>query len=336
MKINQREMQFEKALVVLLIAFLAACRTGPEETVSSSPVALDTTPEIALVPSQTRTPRPTKTPSPTLQTTETVPAATANGIGTKEAIRDQLVNQIPRLGEYIAHCRPTYCYGFDVSPDEQWVYFSDEDRLEIFNITGQRVGKYSFQEVSGRSDVVEGSLTGIHWSNDGQYLYLATSFGDGGPGPHFGYKYSLARVNLQNGTWRDTGISGVLSFSPNDKYIIYSTNTSEIRIRQLQSGQEKIYITPEYYQYFGEFVWSPDGKNVIFVAAPNDFDGIDEKFALFMIDLESDKNILLFEDLMPYCYPVAWVEDSKVTLNKFQEDGTWVLDLTATPPAIRP
>ena len=70
----------------------------------------------------------------------------------------------------------------------------------------------------------------------------------------------------------DMGISGVLSFSPNDKYIVYSTNMSEIRVRNLQSGDEKIYVTPEYYQYFGDFVWSLDSsKRVIFVATPKGF-----------------------------------------------------------------
>jgi WD40 repeat protein len=329
-------MKCKKRSVALLVIFLAACSTGQMETIASPTAESATSTQTIMTPSLTRTPRPTKTPTPTFPPTITIPVATLNAVATVEAFRTHMVGKFPELEEYISSCGLASCYGVDVSPDGQWIYFSDGDLLEILDINGKRVGKYSFQEISGRSDVVEGGLGGIHWSNDGQYLYLSTSFGDGGPGPYFGYKYSLARVNLQNGTWKDTGISGVLSFSPNDKYIVYSTNTSEIRIRNLQSGEENVYVTPEYYQYFGEFVWSPDSKKVIYVATPEGFDHINNQFALFMTDLESNKTVLLYEDRMPFYYPAVWVENDKVSLKRDQRAGTWTLDLSTDPPTINP
>jgi WD40 repeat protein len=329
-------MKCKQFSAVLLIIFLAACSTGQMATIAPPTAESATSTDAILTPSLTKTSRPTKTPTPTFPPTMTIPAGTLNAIATVEAIRTNLVGKLPELEEYISSCGLASCYGVDVSPDGQWVYFSDGNLLEILHINGNRVGKYSFQEISGRSDVVEGGLGGIHWSNDGQYLYLSTSFGDGGPGPYFGYEYSVARVNLQNGTWKDTGVSGVLSFSPNDKFIVYSTNVSEIRVRDLQSGEEKIYVTPEYYQYFGMFVWSANSKHVIFVAVPEDFDDPSKKFALFMIDLESDRIVQLYEDRMPFYYPVAWVENDKVSLNKDQRAGTWTLDLSTDPPTISP
>lgn len=329
-----------KIIIVLFAISLTACDPGRVETAALSPVAVSTT-EPIIVPSLTRTSSPTKTPTPTVQPTITIPAATLNVIATVEAIRLGLVNQFPELEEYNSFCNPTYCNGVEVSPDGQLISFSNGNVIEILETSGKRVGKYSWYEIYGKyhgypADYYEGGIKGVHWSKDGQYLYLATAHGDGGPGPYFGYKSSLARINLLNGTWKDTGISGVISFSPNDKFIVYSTNTSEIRVRHLQSGEEKIYLTPEYYQYFGEFAWSPDSKKIIFVATPNDFDDIQSKFALFVIDLESDKTILLYEDLNPFYYPVEWVEDNKISLSKYQEDGKWMLDLSANPPTISP
>ena len=66
------------------------------------------------------------------------------------------------------------------------------------------------------------------------------------------------------------------------------------------------------------------------------FDDINNKFALFMTDLESNKTVLLYEDLMPFYFPVAWVENDKVTLHKDQNAETWTLDLSMDSPTISP
>ena len=332
-------MKSRKGFVTLLIIFLAGCSAGQLETLAPSPLESTTSTEAVIIPSLTRTSRPTKTPTPTFLPTMTIPAATLHAVATVAAIRTQMVGQFPELEEYISSCDLDSCYGVDVSPDGQWVYFSNGNMIEILETSGKKLGKYSWYEIYGEShgypdDYYEGYVGVVHWSKDGRYAYLATAHGDGGPGPYFGYKSALARVNLQNGTWKDTGISGVLSFSPNDGYIVYSTNRSEIRIRHLQSGEEKIHITPEYYQYFGRFMWSPDRKKLIFVATPDAFDDTDSSFALFMMDLESNQIEMLYEGRMPFYYPVAWEEDEKVMLGKDQQAGIWTLDLSTDPPTI--
>lgn len=330
-------MKSEAAIVLLFIVLLAACTSGRVEIVTPLSTMPDPSTETAIVPGMTSTLAPTETASPTFEPVNTVPVATRDAIATTEATRNNLVSQFPELEEYNTFCNVTYCYGVELSPNGQWIYLSNGNVIEIFETSGKRVGKYSFHEIYGyRIDYYEGIVEGVHWSRDGRYLYIATRYGDGGPGPYFGYKSSLARVNLQNGTWKDTGISGVLSFAPNEKYIGYSTNLGEVRVRNFQSGEEQIYITPNPYWYFGEFVWSPNAKKVIFVATSESLDESYGKFALCMIDLKQGRIHLLHEDFMPFYYPVAWTEENQVSLRRYQEDGIWTLDLAADPPIISP
>jgi WD40 repeat protein len=279
----------------------------------------------------------TGTSSPTLLPLPTVPVATLSVIATLDAVRINLINQYPELEEYGTFCQLTYCYGAESSPNGQQIIITNGNTIDLFNSKGERVGKYSFYEFYGHLiDSGDGYVSGVHWSKDGKYLYVAIYFGDGGPEPYFGYRSSLARVNLENGTWKDTGISGVISFSPNDKYIAYSPNDSEIRIRDLQSGEESTYFAADYYLYFGNFVWSPDNQKIIFTATPEQWHGDGSKFSLYMIDLESKTISNLHETSFPFYYPVSWTETNIVTLNKFEEFEEWSLDLSTNPPQITP
>jgi Tol biopolymer transport system component len=284
----------------------------------------------------TKTALPSGTPSPTPRPTNTIPVATLNVVATTDAVRANLVSQFPELEQYNSFCNPRSCGGVEASPNGQWIYFTNSSEMEILDANGKRLGKYSSQEISGRTGFSEGWLGGGHWSNDGRYLYVTTSFGDGGAGPYFGYKYSLARINLENGTWRDTGISGVISFSPNDKYIVFSPDESQVRLRNLQSGEEHQYFSSDYYQYFGDFVWSPDGSKVVFVSVPEDWDVSQGPYALYMIDLDKNEMIKIYENSLPFYYPVQWSEENKVLLRKDQGVEELILDLSTDPPNIQP
>lgn len=279
----------------------------------------------------------TETVSPTSPPLPTIPVATLSAVATLDVVRNNLINQYPELEKYGTFCYSDYCYGAENSPNGQYIIITNGNTIELFNVNGQRVGKYSFYELYGHLvGFGDGYASGIHWSRDGKYLYIASYFGDGGPEPYFGYRSSLARVNLENGTWKDTGISGVISFSPNEKYIAYSSNDSEIRIRDLQSGEESAYFATGDYLYFGKFVWSPDNKKVVFTETPEQWYEENSKFALHLINLENKTISNLHESSFPFYYPVAWTENNTVILNKFEEVGEWVLDLSTNPPQIRP
>ncbi len=259
-----------------------------------------------------------------------LPSLTSSAVSTQDAIRIDLINKHPGLEQYNTFCTVTYCSGLDVSPDGKWIYLTNFNTIEVFQVDGEKLGKYSFYDIYGYSiDYYEGYLNGVDWTQDGKYLYLTTHVGgDGGPEAYLEYQSALIRLSLADGTWKDMKISGSFKISPNDELIIFSNDRSAVRIRDGSSGQEEIYPTPDDFHYFGKYVWSHDNKKVIFVGTSESWEGQDSKFALFMIDLERDKTILLYEDVMPFYYPVEWVEGNEVTLNKYQKDGTWTLDLS--------
>lgn len=278
-----------------------------------------------------------KTLPPTFHPEPTVSIATLNAVATLDTARINLINQNPELEDYGTFCQLSYCDGAENSPNGQQIIITNGNTIDLFNVSGERIGKYSFYELYGYLvGFGDGYASAIHWTNDGKYLYISTYFGDGGPEPYFGYKSSLARVNLENGTWKDTDISGVMSFSPNEKYITYSSNKSEIRIKDLRSGEENVYFATDYFLYFGNFVWSPDNQKIIFVATPEQWYENDSKFALYMIDLESKTIFNLYESSFPFHYPISWTEVNTISLNKFQEIGEWTLDLSINPPQITP
>lgn len=265
---------------LFLVSTLISC-TNQQEIVNPVPTAAIE--EAHIIQEATSTISPANTSSPTLPPPATVPIATVNAVATLDALRIDLINQYPELEKYGTFCQLTDCYGAQISPNGQQIIITNGNTIDLFNSNGERIGKYSFYEFYGHLiGFGDGYASGIHWSKDGRYLYVATQFGEGGPQPYFGYKSSLARINLENGTWKDTGIQGVISFSPNEKYIAYSTNDSEIRIRDLQSGEEKAYFTSDYYLYFGNFVWSPDSKRIIFAATPEQWYEDDSRFSLYM------------------------------------------------------
>jgi len=104
----------------------------------------------------------------------------------------------------------------------------------------------------------------------------------------------------------------------------------------LQSGEENTHFTTDYYLYFGNFVWSPDNKKIVFTATPEQWSENDSRFALYMIDLESKTIFNLHESSFPFYYPVNWAEVNTVTLNRFEEFGEWSIDLSVNPPIITP
>lgn len=261
---------------------------------------------------------------------------TLAAVSTQDVLRLDLINKYPELAQYDTYCMTTYCYGVDVSPDGKWIYMTNFNTMAVFKTNGQKVGQYSFYDVYGhRIDFYEGYINGVHWTQDGKYLYLAAHVGgDGGPEAYLDYRSALIRLSLEDGTWQDLNVSGSFKISPNDDFIIYSNDIRRILVKNVAAGQEDVYPMRDYFHYFGKYVWSPDSQKVVFVATSEHWDDANTRFALFITDFERDQTVLLFEDLMLFYYPVAWVEDNKVALHKYQEEGTWTLDLSTDPPTI--
>lgn len=323
---------------LILVIALISC-ANPQETPVSIPTVAVTLAETATATATiTATDRPKITPRPTYPPLPTSPAATQTAVAALETIRINLLNQHPELDSYGISCNIDWCVGISISPNGQNIVVTNANAMELFRLNGERVGVYSFYNLYGyHIERTYGYVSDSHWSKDGKYLYITTDLGnDGGPEPYFGYRSSLVRVNLINGTWIDTGISGVISFSPTDRFIAYSTNKSEIRMMDLKSGQETTYYTDDRYEFFGEFVWSPDGRKIIFAATPEDWYADNATFALYVIDLDLTTIYKVHESAYPFYYPVSWSEDNKITLDRMNEHGEWTLDLSTNPPRITP
>jgi hypothetical protein len=118
--------------------------------------------------------------------------------------------------------------------------------------------------------------------------------------------------------------------------MIYSNNKSQIQVRNISTGQVQTYSLSNYYLQFGDYVWPPHESKVIFVGAPEEWYDKDSRFALFMVDVENQKLLQLYESSLPFYFPVSWGESDKVIVSKFNKTSNWTLDLSTTSPVITP
>lgn len=323
---------------LFLFVLLTACAGQQEITVTQIPVPSITDTPTNITPTPTRTSLPKVTPSPTIDYMETIPIATLNAVATLDMRRSDLVFQYPELESYPVSCSIFSCTGIQISPNGNITLFTNGNVVHLYEADGAKIGSYSFHDIYGyQIDYWGGYVFPVHWTNDGEYLYLsANPGGDGGPEPYFGYISALVRVNLENGTWKDTGILGSFAISPSDAFIIYSKSKSQIRVRNWSTGQEQIYILPKDFLYFGSYVWSPDSQKIVFTGTPEDWYAVESRFALWMIDMKNQTVAQLYESTLPFYSPVRWEEPEKIVLNKFNDWGEWILDVSETPPVIIP
>lgn len=331
-------MKVLKTFTLVMIVLLTAC--SETQAIPNTPVSITAASNSSIVstPSPTQTLISGATPSPIIESIKTIPVATLNAVATLDARRASLVLRFPELQGYPVSWSLFSCYGIQISPNEETIVFTNDNVINLFEINGSKIGSYSFYDIYGyQIDYKGGYIEDIHWTDDGKYLYIsANPGGDGGPESYLYYRSALIRVNLENGSWKDTEISGSFAVSPNDNYVIYSSHRSQVRIRNLSIGQEQIYSPTDYFLYFGKYVWSPDNKKVIFIGTPEDWYANDSKFAILLVDVESQLIHQLYESPLPFYFPVDWVDSNKVILNKFNESGEWILDLSVEPPTILP
>ena len=222
-EMGQANTMRSQRVTVLLLSFLLAACTGQFATLV--PSSTTPFPIATVIPSATP-----MLPTPETALPANVPAATINAVATVDAIRIDILGRFPELQDYDTFCSPGYCYGVQGSPDGHWIYLTNFNTMDVFSAAGERVGKCSFYDIYGyKINYAEGLVDGAHWSKDGQYLYISASLGgDGGPEPYFGYTKALVRLNLEDGIWNPTQVSGSFAFSPHDEYVIYSNHKSQI------------------------------------------------------------------------------------------------------------
>ena len=252
------------------------------------------------------------------------------------ATLDALVLQNPALGEYYSwECilYPCYMSGLGLSPNGQWAAFfsvTESAGLKIVSTDGTRQWEVNYADLSGTACPCGNAYVAIdHWSADGKYLYLQPDIaGDGGYDWLWRDHYQLIRLDLDSGNWIDTQMGSAYSFSPDDQFIAYRSE-SGINIYEINTGQEAVFPVLTRFIDFGQFIWSPDSSRIIYVASEEELDGEARETGLtvFLVDLKENSVETIFENDIRYLYPVVWLENNLIIFNTLYERQTYQLDL---------
>jgi hypothetical protein len=296
----------------MLAVFLVSC------SLDSAPTSqIDPTSTLVLLPSTTPSPylTSTVTPVPTL----TLPPATLSVVSTMDAI----VAQKPELGEYYHYYLecvylPYACVtsGLGLSPNGLWAVFFNGSSIKIISVDNTKEWEVSFSELSGTQGA--GTVSVAHWSKDGRFLYVfpRQDGADGGYEWFWGWIGTrLVRLDLETGTWIDTGMGYAFSFSPDDRYLAYRAEQG-IHIHDLITGQEEV-VKVNYAEY-GRFTWSPDSQQIVFVTIlnENDLENRENGFTALLLDVDELTTQTIFENNTEFLYPVEWIDLNHVVFEK--------------------
>ena len=310
--------------ISICVMVLASCNSNSMPTMlvdsTNTPMTIPSTP----FPSQTSTVTPVLSP--------TLPPATLSVVSTMDAI----VARKPELKEfyrYYLECvyLPYACVSprLGLSPNGAWAVFFNGSSIKIVGVDNTKEWEVSFSELSGTQGA--GTVSVAHWSKDGRFLF-AFPRQDGADGDYewfWGWiGTQLVRLDLETGTWIDTGMGCAFSFSPDDRYLAYRTEQG-IHIHDLTTEQEKV-VKVNYAEY-GRFTWSPDSQQIVFVASLNekDLENRENGFTALLLDVNKQTIQTLFENNKEFLYPVEWIDTSHVAFEKlFQGFGErYILDL---------
>lgn len=327
---------YQFAHLFLLGLILAACNTV-STTKSVDIPKITSTP----VPSITAKVSPTSTETvfPFIEETPTFQPDILAEVATLDAI----VADIPELGDYydrfcITHGNCAYVPNLGLSPDKEWaVFFIVENGtggLGIVNVVNKKQWKISYYDITGET-CCDATVVIEHWSQDSRYLYVSPRIAGSGGLYWFWRDYiQLIQINLENGTWADTNMGSAFSFSPDDRFIAYRYEQNVV-IHELQTGQERTFTVPLEYGAFGRFVWSLDGKQLIFIGSSVDELESDELFSqadgftLFLLDTGSMNAQTIIERDERYLYPLEWLAPNIVLLQRLYQvasDGNLYYD----------
>lgn len=324
---QKKSRTFFKLLILVTISLvLLACTT--EETI---PIT-ETAPKILSV-TQTSSPYPTQTFTPTFFPNKINYQATADLLTNGRVCEGAVVmGTSPNKDWAIINCDP--------NPSEQ------KSITKIIRLDKTASWEISFYEIYGvYADIGDGYISAIHWSNDGNYVYLRPSFCCVDAPENiffnfFGNSIGVYRLNLFTGetttSLRPSSESLVasyaVSFSSTERFLAYthSSNVTEINIQNLQTGELKKIVLNSKFNASGMFSWSPDDKKLIVVATTSNWQPYgnalaEDSVSYFIYDVETEEIQLLFNksDL----YRPSWLSNEKLEFNPLFENEKLVYDL---------
>lgn len=285
----------QKLLIAVLVSLFFTSCVARDLSPSQSPILLTTTPLV--IPSATAVPsvQPSVTPFPD---EKSLNAITADGKW-----------EISRLLGYDSTIQVR-------SVDGKTIWVLDETTLP---------------------DVQFGQLWNYKTSNDNSALYF-------GLDPRqsetiithrWPPTYGLYKLNLADGAIEtilephidSSGFvsNGYLALSPDELQIVYSWwDEPAIVVRDRATLEEQLISLPDDYKIAGPFIWSPNGKSVIFTMWSTVWDYPTE-FQIARLDIDEKSIHSLFSDNEEnrFWVPTEWVQEDLVCLEDRQSSELW-------------
>ena len=286
-------MKARRAIIVLLIVFLAACKAGAESIPSRI--------------SETAT-----STSASLSVTSSVPTE-SNLLSTADA------------SWHVCDGAKQPNYKTDLSPNGEWLVVicnssnsSSQTSTKVFRLDGSlkwQVPFYTtfgvYQKSSSSPDGIrDGEMKIVHWSSDNKNVYLTPYLCCLDEPENIFFNYfqkgpALYQMDLQTGEVKNilhpyvgNEFAGYgFAFSPDDKYLAYigSEDLGFIYIYSLQDAtQKKIPLGND--RVGGGILWFPDGGKLIIITSKGNWSvKPSNTFAYYLVDTQNTSLKLLFE-----------------------------------------
>jgi Tol biopolymer transport system component len=150
---------------------------------------------------------------------------------------------------------------------------------------------------------------------------------------------ALYRLDLRKGkvtTTLSPFSGGILpgynaSFSPTDRHLAYvaSNDPRVVNVYDLQSGEIFTITVDEQYIASGNFTWSKDGNQIVFMAVkygwPHEERLGANGVSYFLLDVGEHTSLHIFDQ--EEIYPISWTEDGNIVLHRIYDGETLVYHL---------
>jgi WD40 repeat protein len=316
----------------VFIVFLVGCSTT---NVSDSTPAVDDPESLS-----TNTARPPFTPSVSVTPDRTQ----ISQYETADSTMSPAQTAAPRF--------PRPCqdnpYPGEFSPTGSWLgefctSKADRDQvLTVSNAEKQVMWKLFYRDyLFDPVNVPDGSMAVVHWSNDEEYVYF-NSFLNTSGAECFDFLPDVTDSGM--GLFRlelDTGIVKTIlplrdnygwyrfSFSPTGRRLVYGANGREVRVLDLQTGQQTNVNLVNDFGDSGGYTWSADGLRFVYATMAVHDQGTRFNYSLRLVDVQAGSEQILLES-SEACYgPMAWTESDILILEKNYNEALIEFDLNS-------
>jgi Tol biopolymer transport system component len=233
---------------------------------------------------------------------------------------------------------------YDYSPNERWLVLNCEGPKPVAFVVDLNQSRFwtisSYEYISGNNNDIK--MHGRRWTQDGNYVYLEPHFCCA-DGPSFYNGWGLIKLDLRTGEYKtilqpsfsDTAYS--FSISPDDRFLVYvsSRQNQLVHILDLENDNEQTIKFKVRYTDIGDFVWTPDGSEILMVAGLEGWRDQKGGFSIFLYNTKQDSvRVLVNDDKRQLDPPVSdyeydrkslWLTDETIILNSL--DGQFVLNI---------